>query len=227
MELYFVCDNIFCIKIARIPFSRWWQFLEWEHINGTSLPYKVCYYNDTNGNFRTHTFGCTVLDMGEISLCFLLPSCSAGAGARGHIRPCSGGWAPGLLSGSLLPGCVLWFWSWLLLRLHVYLTENSCPDGASVNTARPSSDLMMVSSRQPSSPRQEDNSGHLTSESMLKKGCGRACKHIKIPAEIQFERWEIMSQIHLLVISRNELFREIWLSCICIPKFQCTNYHFL
>lgn len=197
----------------------------------TSLPYEVCDYNDTKRNFSTHTFGCTVPDISWINFFFLLPSCSSSvssaAAALWQIRASTGCWAAGLLSDSPLPGCVLWFWSWLLLRLHVYVTENSSPDGASVNTACPSSDLMMVSLRHPSSPTQEDNSGHLTSESMLKKGCGRASKHIKIPAEIQFERWEISTQIHLLVINRNELFRQIWLTCVRIPKFQRTNDHFL
>lgn len=80
---------------------------------------------------------------------------------------------PGLLSESLLKPCVLQCWFWVRLRPHVNSTENSSPEGESINTARPSSDLTMVLPPDPSSASREDHSGHCTSESMLKKGCRR------------------------------------------------------
>lgn len=147
-------------------------------------------------------------------------SCAAAA-ALWHI-----GAFTDLCSGSVLPSCVLWFWLRLRLRQHGYLTENSCPDGPRMNTACPSSDLMMSSPQLPNSPMQEDNSGHFISKSILKKGWwmeGMVRKDIKIPAEIQFEK----THAYLFVVNRNELIRQIWLTCICIPKCQCTNYHFL
>lgn len=152
-----------------------------------------------------------------LSRCPSLVPCAAAA-ALPHIRAFTG-----FFSGSVLPSCVLWFWLWLPLRQHVYWTENSCPDGPRMNTARPSSDLMMSSPQLPSSPMQEHNSGHFISKSRLKKGCGTVSRDIKIPAGMQFEK----TRAYLFVVNRNELIRQIWLTCICIPKCQCTNYHFL
>lgn len=70
-----------------------------------------------------------------------------------------------------------WYWFWVRLRPHMNFTENSSPEGKSFNAARPSSDLMVVSPLGPNSALQEDHSGHLTSESMLKNGCRNKILH--------------------------------------------------
>lgn len=84
-------------------------------------------------------------------------------------------WPPGLPPGALLKASILWSWFGELLRLHVNSTENSSPEGDSINAARPSSDLTMISPLGPNSALEEDHSAHCTCESMLKKGCRREC----------------------------------------------------
>lgn len=80
---------------------------------------------------------------------------------------------------SLLKSSILWNWFWSRLKLHVNSTENSSPEGDSINAARPSSDLMMISPPGPLSAQQEDHSGHCTAKSMLKNGCKKKCKKAK------------------------------------------------
>lgn len=82
-------------------------------------------------------------------------------------------WMPELLSKPLLKPCMMWRWFWIWLRLHVNSTENSSPEGESINVARPPSERMTVSPPCPGSASQEDHSGQSTSVSMLKKGCSR------------------------------------------------------
>lgn len=85
-------------------------------------------------------------------------------------------WPPKLPSGLQAKSLTLWslFWHWL--RLQVYSTENSSPEGDSINTARPSSDLMMISLPGPRSTSQEGDSGHFTSKWRLQRGCKKKNK---------------------------------------------------
>lgn len=106
---------------------------------------------------------------GSFSL-LLLRGSSVSVLERGQVSLSGGGcWRCGLQS--LLQDWTLVRWRRGWLSLHVNSTENSSPEGDSVNTACPSSDLTMVSPPCPISTAHEDHWGHCTTESRLKKGC--------------------------------------------------------